>query len=398
MRGYLTNLLIRTFEPQPAIRPRLAPIFAPPETGPGWLSSAPESEGKTEAIDRPDRGSSASFVPSPPPAAPPPEMGAAAVADPSVALVDPTTGSVGHRKATSPIAPADPIKGSVRQDRNAGSPIAPADPIKGSVRQDRNAASPIAPADPPTGSVRQVAAPLVKGRSDRSANAGRHRVARTERPATSPHQPLRGGSAELQDDVGGKGSTLLPGLSPGTSVIVDQAGQPATQEPLSLETFATRESDHATNDHATNDLAGPGRNRLPSTSAGEPSTALSIVRNDLARLYSQAPQRDPGAAGAHLTTSSAPHESVPETNVSAAAGDGKPRFLTASSRHVTARDDVRASSERVPQSPPPTIEVTIGRIEVRATTNVEPRRKSPASAGALSLDEYLRRRSGGGSP
>jgi hypothetical protein len=49
------------------------------------------------------------------------------------------------------------------------------------------------------------------------------------------------------------------------------------------------------------------------------------------------------------------------------------------------------------KEPPPTINVTIGRIEVRATSaSVPPARKSVAPAPAMKLEEYLRQRSAGG--
>ncbi|SFH98853.1 hypothetical protein SAMN04487925_1011421 [Bradyrhizobium sp. cf659] len=46
----------------------------------------------------------------------------------------------------------------------------------------------------------------------------------------------------------------------------------------------------------------------------------------------------------------------------------------------------------------PVIQVTIGRVEVRASTSAEPRQKSRSSSGATSLDDYLRQRSGRSSP
>jgi len=68
---------------------------------------------------------------------------------------------------------------------------------------------------------------------------------------------------------------------------------------------------------------------------------------------------------------------------------------TAESQHLT---PVRASPQGtslpgVPQ--PPSITVTIGRIEIKANTPaVLPKRAAPAPA-SLSLDEYLRQRQGG---
>lgn len=45
-----------------------------------------------------------------------------------------------------------------------------------------------------------------------------------------------------------------------------------------------------------------------------------------------------------------------------------------------------------PSAPEPTIQVTIGRIEVRATRSVEPPPKRPAAPKPMGLDEYLRQR------
>jgi hypothetical protein len=49
------------------------------------------------------------------------------------------------------------------------------------------------------------------------------------------------------------------------------------------------------------------------------------------------------------------------------------------------------------EAPAPTIQVTIGRIEVRATPAAKaPVRERPAAPSSLSLEEYLRQRSKGG--
>jgi hypothetical protein len=46
-------------------------------------------------------------------------------------------------------------------------------------------------------------------------------------------------------------------------------------------------------------------------------------------------------------------------------------------------------------APTPTIQVTIGRIEVRATTPVRPTRTERSTPSVMSLDDYLRQRDGG---
>ncbi len=61
-------------------------------------------------------------------------------------------------------------------------------------------------------------------------------------------------------------------------------------------------------------------------------------------------------------------------------------------RENSAQNQVDRS--HVAQATPPTIHVTIGRIEVRATTSAAPARQ-PQSRPRLSLDEYLRQRNGG---
>ncbi|MDR4484441.1 MAG: hypothetical protein R3B95_14735 [Nitrospirales bacterium] len=53
----------------------------------------------------------------------------------------------------------------------------------------------------------------------------------------------------------------------------------------------------------------------------------------------------------------------------------------------------RFARESVADSP--TIQVTIGRVEIRATVGSTPTRKAPVKSSAMSLDEYLLRRSGG---
>jgi hypothetical protein len=50
------------------------------------------------------------------------------------------------------------------------------------------------------------------------------------------------------------------------------------------------------------------------------------------------------------------------------------------------------AAERVADAP--TIQVTIGRIEIRATVEPAPTRKASTKALAMSLDEYLRQRQG----
>lgn len=63
----------------------------------------------------------------------------------------------------------------------------------------------------------------------------------------------------------------------------------------------------------------------------------------------------------------------------------------------TRREATRLPANSV-SAPPPTIQVTIGRVEIRAVSPAPtPQRARPKSANVLSLEEYLRRRASGGS-
>jgi len=70
--------------------------------------------------------------------------------------------------------------------------------------------------------------------------------------------------------------------------------------------------------------------------------------------------------------------------------------LTPEREVLTPRVEPTAPPLRVERSADaPTIQVTIGRVEIRATVEATPARKPPAKAPVMSLDEYLRQRNGG---
>lgn len=56
----------------------------------------------------------------------------------------------------------------------------------------------------------------------------------------------------------------------------------------------------------------------------------------------------------------------------------------------------RPAAVSMQPTPPPTIQVTIGRVEIRATQQASPPRPARSATPRLSLEEYLRSRSGGG--
>lgn len=72
----------------------------------------------------------------------------------------------------------------------------------------------------------------------------------------------------------------------------------------------------------------------------------------------------------------------------------QPRVLLPAEHRRAATDSVKHTQSPMSE-PAPVINVTIGRIEVRATTPATPRRQ-PAAKPLMSLDEYLQRRTRGG--
>lgn len=56
----------------------------------------------------------------------------------------------------------------------------------------------------------------------------------------------------------------------------------------------------------------------------------------------------------------------------------------------------RLDFSRPADKPEPTIQVTIGRIEVRAVKQTAAKRPKPKGPAPMSLDDYLKRRNGGG--
>jgi hypothetical protein len=109
------------------------------------------------------------------------------------------------------------------------------------------------------------------------------------------------------------------------------------------------------------------------------------IRQTGISLQSEAAERDAPAIG-----------QLPILATKPRSGDGKTSASEAA--HVTIAKLSRREGERrdqlVSRTSPSTIQVTIGRIEVRASTVAEPRQKTRPSSGASSLEDYLRHRSG----
>ena len=134
----------------------------------------------------------------------------------------------------------------------------------------------------------------------------------------------------------------------------------------------------------------PGEGALPSdTAPSQMGSAVPLGRPTLEAV----PRPDPIDLGTVADTPLMPDISPP--------GPPSPSEAAPAMPHITPRIEPAASSPRptpTTPEPTPTIKVTIGRVEVRAITPATPApRPKPAKTGpALSLADYLKRRSGGG--
>jgi hypothetical protein len=112
------------------------------------------------------------------------------------------------------------------------------------------------------------------------------------------------------------------------------------------------------------------------------------IRNSLIRR----PVKQEAKASSRVESSLAPISTTAELRPSKVMVEPQMAFR---SRRQTAAFDWPAGFEPKEQAAP-TINVTIGRIEVRATQTGAPTRKPQTAAPALSLEDYLRKRNEGG--
>jgi hypothetical protein len=125
----------------------------------------------------------------------------------------------------------------------------------------------------------------------------------------------------------------------------------------------------------------PFPSQQPDAEAIKPELARRDRQTGIS-LRSEAAERGAPAAGQLPVLATKPRTGEGKTPASEAA-------------HITTtRLSRREGEQRDQRASPSTIQVTIGRIEVRAATVAEPRQKSRPSSGAASLEDYLRHRSG----
>jgi hypothetical protein len=161
----------------------------------------------------------------------------------------------------------------------------------------------------------------------------------------------------------------------------DERGEPSELEPREP---SARE---AVEENRHSNVARPAR---PSTPARRETAAaprprdeeLSFLRNESARSRERERQRE----DADESDAARQAQRVRESS-----GTIEPRHVPRRERQAAARDAKRERAEAAP-----TINVTIGRVEVRATQAPAPApRRAETAAPRMSLDDYLRRRRNG---
>lgn len=256
----------------------------------------------------------------------------------------------------------------------------------------------------------------------------------------SPRDPPQV-AARPQSSDPANGSTKEPGISPASTLLspftararertIEQAAASRAYSPRSEAPLHMAQADRQVGAQAdrqvgdTPSTSQPGAHAARSGSRPAPGVYDDIYNHseglqrqpDLPTLSKLAPGRHtepparsplPSSAVARQTvgTPTMPPEKT-RLNMQRGGGshpgrnsDSLPQFARAVSRKNVAREEALPVPGNEPQSAKPAIQVTIGRIEVRATSMpaTEPEKKAPAAASpVMSLDDYLQSRMKGG--
>ena len=330
MSAYLTNLLSRSVD-KPAVQPRLNPLLGPATAGPEWTLGQ-----GVESVEE-EVHSQESILTTP---------GTSASRESGEGQ---QPHDIPTRTSPAPIFPPNadsqstaPLK---RHDASPGSNVRPAMPI-----------TPRLPHNPV--------------RSELVSDTHSH-------PALAP-RTIVPSAARRQDEV------KLPGITQGQPA--PQLQRESAMPPASVETPA---SSHVQT------LRSPAVKAVPSRQRSEHRDATverAPTQDSQIPAFRSRPQpalsdRIEGTVRDQIQTLMPDFgKPVDRRTLEAEIGFAVPRKRPVEPEH---------SHSMLPHpSPEPTIAVTIGRIEVRAVTPSQPTKSTPPAAPVMSLDEYLRRRSG----
>jgi hypothetical protein len=333
MSEYLTSLIRRAQAPELTIRPRLSSMFDPV---PGWEMPGRPSEEITEA-----------------------------------AVIDGA-----RRPSTAPVS-------DQRSPSQAGVYAADADPAdvdQPAVIPNRAAA---------TGAVRAVNSVLSKG--DKTHPALPREVDAQGEARTSAERPISGQKNPVQTSE--NEILRLPDRSndkPGDMAVEFRAALRRFDGVATDKVSAASHRADAENPVGQNSPTQPSQTTIPMAPFPSHQPDAEPIKPELARQDRQtgiSPRSETAEQDAPAAAQ------LPVLATKARSGEGKAPASEVA--HVTiAKLSRRGGEQRDQRASPSTIQVTIGRIEVRATTAAEPRQKSRPSSGATSLEDYLRHGSG----
>jgi len=333
MSAYLTNLLSRSVG-KPVVQPRLSPLLGPATAGPEWTLGHGQENGDAEV-----------------------RVQEASVATPEIpALADAGEGreprGVRPRTSLAPVSPAETdsqseprVAQAAAQDVSLSSNVHPATRLTTTLRRRLETSEsapdtqPHAAAEPPT-----IDPPV------RRESAEEPGVAAPPKPAT-PRLPEKSVTRAAEVEIPGPDNfhrfrapaIRARAFTQGSEQTADHAEQPAA--PVQDRTIVRPRQQPAASD------------RLGETARNQIQTLMPDFGKPVERRRVDA--------------------GVPSTAPQVRLGRPEPN-----------------STLPAPVSPEPTIAVTIGRIEVRAVSSPQPAKSTPPVAPVMSLDEYLRRRSG----
>jgi hypothetical protein len=362
MSDYLNNLAAKSLNPAEVVQPRLTSLFEPPPVS-GWLDSG-RSPGLEKVEDEPASGETGLNVPS----SPEQTTGHPPESRPSVADLSPSSNTgqqPGELSAIPELRPEKPI--GHPQSLRTPAELQPADHSmseqSGQSVAIRPSAEPAPQKQRPTGQQ-----PLQPGEDSLPVKA--RSVQSLEPPAPSPERPT---------------SSAIPGplVQPGTPL---QFTENALQHPAleRLGSLLTTGEQQPTLQPLIQEIVVE---RMVSPAASPPTDASSVKSESALSLISTAERES---------------QTAPEQDIRGP----EPSPVAATSARVVAQPHVTQYVEPaglipigpVPRpEPAPTIQVTIGRVEVRAMPPTpRPSEKQRPKTPVMSLDEYLSRRASGG--
>jgi len=360
MSDYLSHLVGRQLSPEAGVLPRIASMFAPgdlvPELGATLVEGIEEHEAPGVAPRRAARAApwnTVSRALSSPEAERPPVAALSLGGERGARASEPGPG----RTASEAFSPPPVVRGltfevPVAPDRAPGSSAPVRPPLPSGEEQGE-----VTPAPLPSAS---AAGPREgRGLSDVWPEPEPLAVRSMSREAVSPRRIGNALRADEVPDEHGTSSGRQASTGPSSRPI------PAPSSPFSDESTA------AARGAGTRGPAPALMGRAPAITPGEGRASEPVSsRGGVRARGADSPERggeSPGAAR------------VPAFPVQAERGGSAPGVPAPES------------------APAPVVQVTIGRIEVRAVTPPAPARQAPArTSPSLSLDEYLRRRNGGG--